>query len=281
MRIAWLTDIHMNFVTVEGRRALIAKIIDEQVDAVMLGGDIGEGKSIEGFLRLFDAELNFPIYFVLGNHDYYHSNIDDVHRLMHSITETTNHLHWLPQAGVIRLADEVALVGHGGWGDARSGDFANSDVVLNDYLLIRTLRDAVEVGAPSDRPFESPEQILNPQLESILNQFGDEAAERLGELVTEAVDQYERVIVLMHVPPFREACWHEGRTSDDNWAPHFVCESAGEVLKKIMADRPDRNMAVLCGHTHGAGEVRILPNLHVITGGATYGSPEIQRVFEF
>ena len=82
------------------------------------------------------------------------------------------------------------------------------------------------------------------------------------------------------MPPFREACWHEGRISDDDWLPHFTCKAVGDVLSEAMRARPDRQMTVLCGHTHGAGEAEILPNLRVSTGGAVYGEPEVQRVFE-
>jgi 3',5'-cyclic-AMP phosphodiesterase len=35
-------------------------------------------------------------------------------------------------------------------------------------------------------------------------------------------------------------------------------------------------MTVLCGHTHGAGEANILPNLLVKTGGAEHGNPALQ-----
>jgi Icc protein len=33
---------------------------------------------------------------------------------------------------------------------------------------------------------------------------------------------------------------------------------------------------VLCGHTHGEGDINILPNLRVVTGGARYGAPIFQ-----
>ena len=39
-------------------------------------------------------------------------------------------------------------------------------------------------------------------------------------------------------------------------------------------------MTVLCGHTHGRGHARILPNLEVRTGGAKYGNPAIQCIME-
>ena len=47
-----------------------------------------------------------------------------------------------------------------------------------------------------------------------------------------------------------------------------------------MRAHPERTMTVLCGHTHGAGYVRILENLEVRTGGAVYGVPELQEILE-
>jgi hypothetical protein len=45
-----------------------------------------------------------------------------------------------------------------------------------------------------------------------------------------------------------------------------------------MIAHPDARMTVLCGHTHGAGVVDVLPNLRVVTGGADYGAPALQDV---
>jgi len=39
-------------------------------------------------------------------------------------------------------------------------------------------------------------------------------------------------------------------------------------------------ITTLCGHTHSPGEASILPNLTVLTGGAVYGQPVIQRMLE-
>ncbi|MCI0390151.1 MAG: hypothetical protein MOB07_15475 [Acidobacteria bacterium] len=58
--------------------------------------------------------------------------------------------------------------------------------------------------------------------------------------------------------------------------PHRSYETTG--LGYSMRAQPDCQMSVLCGHTHGAGEARILPNLNVITGGAEYGSPGLQEL---
>ena len=92
--------------------------------------------------------------------------------------------------------------------------------------------------------------------------------------------QRSKINLLTHVPPFRQACWHEGRISDDQWAPHFTCHAVGQAILEFMADHPDKRLTVLCGHTHGHGETQPLSNLKVITGGAEYGRPEIARVLE-
>ena len=88
------------------------------------------------------------------------------------------------------------------------------------------------------------------------------------------------MILLTRVPPFREACWHEGRVSDDQWLPHMACQAVGEVLLKIMRRHPERQLTVLCGHTHSPGHAKPLANLRVLTGGAAYGAPAVARILE-
>ena len=98
--------------------------------------------------------------------------------------------------------------------------------------------------------------------------------------LTVALQQFPHVFVLTHVPPFRGACWYQGTISDDEWAPHFVCQAMGRVLQDLASLYPNRHITTLCGHTHHAGEYEPLPNLHVITGEAEYGVPRITRTFE-
>jgi predicted MPP superfamily phosphohydrolase len=43
---------------------------------------------------------------------------------------------------------------------------------------------------------------------------------------------------------------------------------------------PPDKLLVLCGHTHGGGELQVLENLRVVTGPAEYGKPVIQRIIE-
>ena len=110
-----------------------------------------------------------------------------------------------------------------------------------------------------------------------LNQLGDEAADHFQAVLPGALERFDHVLVVTHVPPFRESCWHEGRMSDKDWLPHFSCKAVGDVLSDPVARHPEKKMTVLCGHTHGSGEAQILPNLRVLTGGAEYGRPVVQK----
>jgi Icc-related predicted phosphoesterase len=111
--------------------------------------------------------------------------------------------------------------------------------------------------------------------------LADKAAEHLKINLSKALEISQTVILLTHVPPFREACWHEGKISGPDHLPHFACKVVGDAILDIMKEHLDKKLIVLCGHTHSSGEVKILDNLIVYTGGTAYGAPKVQRIFEF
>jgi 3',5'-cyclic AMP phosphodiesterase CpdA len=272
MRLAWLTDIHLNFVTPVEASSLAQRIGESDADTVLVGGDIAEADSFADLLRQLTSESNIPLYFVLGNHDYYRGSITGVREEATAISGESSNLQWLPHKRVVQLTEKTSLVGHGGWGDGRIGRFFESDVILNDYALIEELQKLHRTD------LSPPESILTPELHAKLGALGDEAADHFRQVLPQALETSERVLVLTHVPPFREACWHGGQLSNDNWAPHFTCKAVGDILVEFMVGHPDQTMTVLCGHTHSSGHARILENLEVVTGDAVYGQPKIQQV---
>jgi 3',5'-cyclic AMP phosphodiesterase CpdA len=272
--LAWLTDIHLNFVTPDEASSLARRIVESDADIVLVGGDIAEADSFADLLRQLAGESNIPCYFVLGNHDYYRGSITGVREEAKAISGESSNLHWLPGERVVQLTEKTSLVGHGGWGDGRMGKFFESNVILNDYALIEELQKLHRTE------LLPPESILTPELHAKLGALGDEAADHFRLVLPQALKTSERVVVLTHVPPFREACWHEGQLSNDSWAPHFTCKAAGDVLVEFMVAHPDQTMTVLCGHTHSSGHARILDNLEVVTGDAVYGQPKIQQVLD-
>lgn len=263
-RIAWTTDIHLNFLGTQQIETFLQSIKTQQPDSLIISGDIGEAPSIYDYLRRIANTLNIPIYFVLGNHDFYQSSIQHVRIGIANLAQEIDNLHWLNTETVIQLNDDTALVGHDSWSDGRYGAFHQSSLLLNDYFQIQELT-----------------RVSSIERLEILHQLGDEAATHIKQVLPIACKKYKRVFVVIHAPPFQESCWHEGNsaTDDNPYLPHFTCKAIGDVLLEIAPQYPDCDLTVLCGHTHGDGEYRPLSNLHVITGGAEYGKPVINRQF--
>ena len=264
-RVVWLTDIHLNFVESKLVERLFDDVNAAAPDAVLISGDIGESQNVERYLSRFAARLACSIYFVLGNHDFYHGSVPVVRKAIGQFCQGQANLCYLTRLQeAVALTPRVGLIGHDGWADARFGDYLGSDVFLSDYALIKELAGHYDLDR---RP--------------TLQQLGDESAAHVRELLPKALARYEYVILVTHVPPLREACWHEGRLSDDNWLPHFACKAMGDVILEVMRQHASRRLTVLCGHTHGEGETRPLDNVEVLTGGAVYGAPAIARIFDF
>ena len=172
-------------------------------------------------------------------------------------------LHYLTDCEPIDLGNRTWLVGDDGWGDATEGDYDNTPVRLNDFARIE------------DFYLHHPDRW-----KSLLNEQGAFSASRLRTKLNQLPADARHIIVATHVPPFCEACWYEGRTTDENWAPFFVCGQVGTVLSEFSRAHGNQQLTVLCGHTHHDGVAKIADNLTVYTGAATYGRPGVEGVLE-
>jgi Icc protein len=262
MRIAWITDPHFNHCALAAWERLIARVQKSGCDAVILSGDISEGDDVVfQLVRLADT-VRVPIHFVLGNHDFYHSSIEQTRRAVSKIVAAHPLLNYLTESPPVSMGG-VALIGVDGWGDATVGDYKRSTVRLNDFRLI----DDFFLAEPS-------------LWQSVLRDLGEQSSRRLGALLRDAASNHDRLLVVTHVPPFRQACWYQGKTTDDNWAPFFVCGQCGDVLIHFASSHPELTIDVLCGHTHSGGRAEMAENLTVTTAGADYGQPDIAAILE-
>ncbi|HEU4728757.1 MAG TPA: metallophosphoesterase [Kofleriaceae bacterium] len=254
MRVTWLTDVHLNFLDERRLDEFLETVAHEHPDLLLVTGDTAESADLIDAIDRLTAIA--PVYFVLGNHDFYRSSIVEVRdraRATH---------RWLPSVGPVRLTDATALVGVDGWGDARCGDL-DSQVMLADWRFIREL-----TGLSASARIDALQALGTQEAGALRNQLARLAPAR-------------ELIVLTHVPPFAEACWYNGKRSSPEWLPWFSCIAVGEVLLEHARRCPDSHITVLCGHTHGRGEYRAADNLLVRTGGwapgkTEYGNPIIQ-----
>lgn len=269
-RVAWLTDIHLNFLDESRRETFYRALAAGPAEALLLTGDIAESNTIVPLLHELAGATERPTYFVLGNHDFYRGSIGEVRARVVGLSEGWPRLTYLTAAGVVSFGANTALVGHDGWADGRLGDFDGSRVLLNDYMLIEELRQ-----------WRNSFTLDRPALRRELERLAAEAVAHLAQVLPEALARHRRVVVATHVPPFAEACCHAARYADEQWLPHFCSQTLGDFLRKTAAEHPDREILVLCGHTHAAAEVQMGENLRVLTGGAEYSHPAVQRMFDW
>ena len=138
-RIAWCTDIHLNFAKPDSLAEFLHRLREADPDLLLIGGDIAEATDVVHYLEVLDHHLTRPIYFVLGNHDFYFGSIHRVRQDVRASCASSDNLVYLTDAGVVELSDGVGLVGHDGWADARIGNYERSMIMMNDYRLIEEL----------------------------------------------------------------------------------------------------------------------------------------------
>jgi hypothetical protein len=184
---------------------------------------------------------------------------------MTDLTQSNAHLFWLPASGALRLNDNTFLGGQDGWADGRLGNYHASRIVLNDSRMIADLFQEKLLG--------------RSQLLTKMQQLADHDAEQLRIQLIDTVKEHpKRIIVLTHIPPFKEVCSHEGKINNDDWLPYFSSKAMGEVLTNICTTYPEINFLVLCGHTHDKAQYSPSTNLIVEAGHAEYNAPEIQKI---
>lgn len=260
VRIAWATDIHLNFLDAEQIDAFGEQVRALNADFFVVSGDIAEAPSVTKLIKACAQAAQQPMHFVLGNHDFYSGAVDPVRDEARGMDP--QHGVWLPGVDPVRVDERTVMVGVDGWGDARLGDPWGTRIRLNDFIAIQDL--------------------LSPDYEELLLKLrarGDaEATTATRVLASALATDAKQIVFVTHVPPFRGACWHEGAISNDDWLPFFTCDAVGKVLERTAKQNPARDFLVLCGHTHGAGTLEVSNNLRVYTGGAEYGAPEVQLV---
>ncbi|MBN9286306.1 MAG: hypothetical protein BGO43_01135 [Gammaproteobacteria bacterium 39-13] len=266
MKFTWLTDIHLNFLDEEKRKKFYQEL-KQDTEALVISGDIAEAKSVTKILEEMVNHIARPIYFVLGNHDYYHGQINDVRDSMILLTKNNPYLFWLGCCDPIKLDKDTTLVGEDGWADGRFGDYTNTPVSLNDSRLIADL-------------FQ--ERILGRfQLLEKMQQLADKDAYNLyTKLKSAAEEKPKKMVVVTHVPPFRETAMHEGKISNDDFLPFFSSKVTGEMLVKFAMEYASIEILALCGHSHDWCVYHPLDNLTVYVGEAVYTQPCSQGVIE-
>jgi predicted phosphodiesterase len=263
-QLLWITDIHLDRADEETRSRFLKKINLLDYDAAVVTGDISTSPYLGGHLRdLAESCYPRPLHVVMGNNDFHGSSIDSVDKLIADVCKKQQNLCHLGYGEIIPLGEGSALVGHRGWADGRAGWGYRTVIESRDHRSIDDLRG-----------------LTKADMFGKMERYGRESAEYFCKVLPYALSCYQHVIVATHVPPFAEVARYSGKRCGPTHLPHFTNVSAGRAIIGIARQFSDRQITIICGHTHCAAESNILDNLTVRVGGAQKGHPAIQSILQ-
>jgi len=269
MRLDWITDPHLDHLPhKEALLKFVQQLHERDSDALLVTGDIAESRTIDECLGLISGAYQRPVYFVLGNHDYYGDWMERAHERVRRVCRAVPDgiLNWMPDAGVVMLSSRTALVGHGGMYDGQEGK-PGLEMAMTDFFMPGGNLDMVRALGFGSR-----------HLFALLFELGQESAAHITKNVREAARRgARRVLILTHVPPFLEASYFRGRPSVPTHAPFYVNKGLGDALLELSSELPRVRLEVFAGHTHGAREHRVSDNLVVRVGHARYGRQPVYQ----
>jgi predicted phosphohydrolase len=275
MKLAWCTDIHQDFLSPYKRELFLNDMVAAQADAFLITGDISTARDLEEHLSLIVNKVNVPIYYVLGNHDYWHGSVEGVRALTVELEQKFPNLIYLGNRSYVKMSEDTALVGHDAWYDAVNGEWKNSGFEMPDWYYIKEFADAgcAQFYGRGHWMFDIPRVVGQSKA---LAAF---CANHIEKGIAEALAAgFKKIIVATHVPPFPEAHMHEGKQGDDAAQPWFTSGLLGDVLDGSSITHPDNVFVSFSGHTHGEYHGSRRNNLHVHVGGAHYGRPHVQTL---
>jgi predicted MPP superfamily phosphohydrolase len=257
LNILWLTDIHLNYLFPYERKRFLFSLSRLKPDIVLVGGDLSKACSLENDLKSIQKMARAPVFFVLGNHDYFGSSFSAVHDGIARLIRQGIGLHWLENIDYVNITQGVALVGRGCWGDARIGSYWNTEL---------------HRGMPDFREIADLKILNRYDRLKFLKNMGEKSARHMRKACISAAQENSHVIILTHVPPFPQAILSNGR-KDESGLPFFCCLEAGKVIRRIAETYPNVRFTVLSGHTHVEARIRLMPNLEAIVQSAQYHRP--------
>jgi Icc-related predicted phosphoesterase len=263
MRLAFCSDLHLNFLSRDFIVNFAKTLNLSNSDAIVITGDIAEGDSLQTTLEILALYINKPIYYIHGNHDFYNCYIQQVRDVSQELTEKHDELFWLQCKGPIKLTDDVCLIGNDGFYDGRLGRYTGGRYTF-DLLDFSAIKDF--------------SRFSRNELYYMFNRLADESALMIENSLEEGFKNYKHVILATHCPPIEELAKYKGNPTEEYALPFFCSKAIGDVIKKVAAKHLDKEITILCGHTHDAASHQE-KNISGYCAKAHYSYPEIYTIF--
>jgi len=245
VRILWITDIHADKKTEKEKEELLCRLEAARSDVLFLTGDIAEGEITALFLEDLWERFRKPVFFVLGNHDYHGSFLEDKRRDFSE--KYSKDLVYLPSMEGVDLGNGRGLVGIDNWYNLL--DHPEREQRLEDFEAVLD--------------FQGCDKKV---LESICQELCDKAIEELDLKLKKAFASYREIDILMHVPPFYPRLIYGEMGAKDPFAFCWSCHPLGQFLMGQLKKHPHISVRIFSGHTHKKGFYKPLSNLEVRIG---------------
>jgi predicted phosphohydrolase len=265
-KFLWYTDLHLDKLTPWKKHSFLKLLKKEESTGLILTGDISNGKQICNDLQLIAEFIECPVYFVLGNHDYHWSSLQEIHEKIRNLCVKFPNLIWMTYSGVLHINEEVAFIGIEGWYDAENG---NSQYLklTPDWFLIEEFRNQLNMEARI----------------AIWRKLAQLSADQMANHLERAIEQkYKSIYLLTHYPPWTSATRDVGTLLEKFWLPYNCNLHLGRAIEKVMEHHKKRHVTVLCGHTHTPVDIRISRNIECRVGpGHYFGVPKTDQQIIF
>lgn len=249
----WHTDTHLGLMPWT-KVNFIYRIIKDNPKAIFLTGDISTGMITPIDLAFLASCVKCPIYFVLGNHDYYFSSFSKIHDKVRRVCEEYPNLIWLTESEPIEITKEKVLIGTEGWYDASFGNPKYLRATF-DWIFIEELRCLPSMSKRIEKFKELSQQscvIIENKLKKCVEKG------------------YKEIYILTHFPPWKESTHHIGTFFEKFWLPYNVNGQLGKTIEDIMKYHKEINVIVLAGHTHKEGWASPYKNVRCHVGAGNY-----------
>lgn len=267
MRLAYTSDLHYPITDAQTIQAMIAQLIKDEPDVIVIGGDVGESlHAPEMFricLKLFRDQFEVPILVLAGNHDLWcgpNTDYDAKSLFEEELPKMCEEIGCVWLEDTLFTHGKLAIVGTYAHYDFSARELSgvavfpvefyetNGHKIINDARFMKGITSNVDFS----------------------NEIGAAFKNRLLEVQQD--DSISEIIVCSHVPLTEEQMTR--RPHDFNWAiatAFFGNFSHVKTLRKCT-----KISHILSGHSHRNAEgifQQLNSSAYAITLGADYRAP--------
>jgi len=264
MKVAVASDIHLNHLSLNSANLFLREMI-AQVELVLILGDTAEYEDLAVYVALIDKHCRHygaEAIIGIGNHEPIGASLSDVRSLLSNLNRVYKHIH--TSAPLTVYGDKTLVYLSNNYYDFCRGR-AKKFMYLPEWSAVAEFRACTQ------------DELINR-----IYGMAERSAEDLVRNITSQIEMekgdVKRVLIGMHVPPFREASMFEGKISEGFAQAVFCHYGMGDRLRELAVTFPDIQFDVYAGHTHHKAVIKVLDNLMVTVSGSDYGKPVYEIV---